>query len=241
MSHFLAPTTANARGPMLAAVRGERMLQAVQRAFRRDMLAATTPMHDARVTNRGLEPARRPVEMSWVGGRMTLPDDGFVWLVGSDLGVDVYERMAPALPELSLSVGRIDAPDGCAAVFALLPGKPPAKPVSGLSPEWVFGPATSGADHRTLSLCRAFPWGMLVAAWSMLRARSTSVQSRRCSRRSPPRPSRRQTSPNAPRGTSYWPTCSRWHAAWRSASRSRSQRASWRRRLAHSSGRSRDR
>lgn len=162
MSHFFQGRGPTDRAPMLAAVRKDALLRAIARAAFREQFSPGVPLRDGRVVNRGVIPARHALSMVWVGGALTLPDDGFVWVAGAELGVDVYDRMAPALPELSVSVGRIDTTDGCAAVFELLPGKVPEMP-SGVPEGWSIGPGTAAADHFTWSLCRAFPWGMLVA------------------------------------------------------------------------------
>jgi hypothetical protein len=162
MSHFFQGGAPTDRAPMLAAVRKDALLRAIARAVSREQFSPGAPLRDGRVVNRGVIPARHALSMVWVGGALTLPDDGFVWVAGAELGVDVYDRMVPALPELSVSVGRIDTTDGCAAVFELLPGKVPETP-TGVPEGWSIGPGTAATDHHTWSLCRAFPWGMLVA------------------------------------------------------------------------------
>ncbi len=200
------------RAQLLREVRRSEVLRRIYRSFAKDRTVVTAPARDAR--NRGEIAAQREVTMLWSEVTLTLPDDGFVWVTGADLaGVDRFERMAPALPELSLAVARVDAPMTCRGDgLALVGGQALARPPTGLPAGWEAGPTSVGARCIAASARVARSRG---ACWwsgsSAGRRRSTTVRSRRCSRRSWAAPGR-STAPRAPERR-----CRRgWLRSWRS-------------------------
>lgn len=149
------------RAELLREVHKSVVLRRIYRSFLADRTAVSAPARDAR--NRGEVAAMREVTMLWSEITFTLPDDGFVWVTGADLaGIDRFERMAPAVPELSVAVARVDAPMSCGEALALVGGEPSARTPTGLPTGWQPGPTSLGAQHRSLSACRAFRWGVLV-------------------------------------------------------------------------------
>jgi len=153
-------TTAT-RTQLLRDARKSEVLRRVYRSFAGDRTVASAPAREAR--NRGTIAAAREVTMLWSEVTFTLPDDGSIWIAGADLsGIDRFERMAPALPELSTAVARVDAPFTCGEALALVGGEALAKPATSLPTGWLAGPTSTGPTHRSLSACRAFKWGVLV-------------------------------------------------------------------------------
>lgn len=165
VSRFVpAGTPTPTRPEMLALVRKDELVRRIHRAFRDDAVRVTAPARTASVEDHGDTPARRDVIMLWTGITLALPDDGFIWMTGSEAsGIDRFERMAPALPELAMSVARVDVDIPCAAAFAQIDG-PTQKPLGPVPAGWEAGPTAKDSGFHALSVCHRSRGGLIVVA-----------------------------------------------------------------------------
>lgn len=116
---FIDLPLGSAREDIIAALTRAAVIERVALAWQRDAWAPVKPRQRPEVRNRGDVAPVRTVKLARTGLTLTLPDDGFVWLVRPpDEGdtVDWLELMAPALNEVMIEVARV-AHASCQEVF----------------------------------------------------------------------------------------------------------------------------
>lgn len=153
---------------MVAAAKTHPALVAIAKAWDLDRVSETRPLTRPEVRNRGDQEPAREVRLAASNLTLTLPDDGYVWLVrkpdpsDTDQAVDWIDRLAPALPELTLAVVRI--PDAsCEDVFGQLDAPRFANKHASAVPEgWVTGPVLDNDGHPEYTVCRDAGAGALV-------------------------------------------------------------------------------
>ncbi|HOX24216.1 MAG TPA: hypothetical protein PLL30_00505 [Candidatus Krumholzibacteria bacterium] len=140
---------------MLAAFEAAAVARAAWTSYDRNRTGAVRPTTRPEMRNRGdLQPTRRAyLENALI--ELELPDDGFVWLVRSDpdQAVDFLERMAPALPEVTIEVVVLYDVD-CDAVFESLTLEKRAVQPQNLPVGWTAGPQLVVDGDLELTACR---------------------------------------------------------------------------------------
>jgi len=139
---------------MLAAFEGSAVARAVRTSYRDHRTGAVQPTTRAETRHRGeVDPSRWEVlENSLI--ELDLPDDGFVWLVrsDSDQAVDFLDRMAPALPDVSIEVMVLDGLE-CASALDSIETEKRAVSAQNLPPGWTAGPQLVVGDDLELIVC----------------------------------------------------------------------------------------
>ena len=140
--HFYVDRKAPRPGaPTLAALRKDRLLERVIKAWRTGASGPVATTHRPEIRQRGDLPAARPVTLPTSGLTVQLPDDGFVWLAHTAEGeADRLDRMAPATPDLTVEVARL-ADRTCAQVPDAIDVAHKADPAPlGVPPGWIALP-----------------------------------------------------------------------------------------------------
>lgn len=108
--HFFVQTEAPlGRDAQLAAIAKDALLMAVAEAWSKERFGAVQPTKRVEVKRRGDLLAARKVRLERAAMDLALPDDGYVWLVrppGKDDSSDYLDRMAPAMPDVSVELAR---------------------------------------------------------------------------------------------------------------------------------------
>ncbi|MCA9519100.1 MAG: hypothetical protein KC635_29395, partial [Myxococcales bacterium] len=149
MRFFLDQPTSMGEEAMRSALVTAEVPRRAFRAFVGDAIAAATaPLFAPTVRNRGEQAAMRTLRLPATGLKPLLPNDGFVWTRGgSSAEVDQIDRMAPALPEVTVEVARIDGADTCSGVFDRLTAPRVAGKATRVPPGWVAGPMIHPVDN----------------------------------------------------------------------------------------------
>ncbi|MFO0749577.1 MAG: hypothetical protein U1F43_28485 [Myxococcota bacterium] len=152
---------------MLRALRAEPIPARAFRAWTKDASVPVASLRRAEVRDRNEAGTTLPkvFELANTGLSVIVPDDGFVWLPhrGPD-GVDQLDRLAPALPEVTLELARVEGQVTCEDAFELLANPLPSPALSGLPAAWKAGPTLSfPRNERELTMCTEMPWGAIVA------------------------------------------------------------------------------
>jgi len=162
--HLAVSRLADPPDAQLAALGRARVPARISAALRVPRTVATRAVNAPNVVNVGSEPAARSIRLGWAGLQVALPTDGSVWIVAADQdGVDVFERTAPALPELSISVARLEGASNCEQGFELMGGEPLRRAPAGLPSGWLQGRTVVHLDYRSIGLCHVYATGVLLA------------------------------------------------------------------------------
>ncbi len=165
VTHFLpASRFADEPDALLDALRRARVPTSISAALQGPRTVDTRPAERAGVVNVGPDPAVRTVRMRWAGFEVELPRDGNVWIAAPDEeGLDLFERVAPALPELSIIVARLEGAPSCEVAFDLIGGAPLRRAPVGLPEGWRYGRTLVTGDYRGIGLCRPYASGVILA------------------------------------------------------------------------------
>lgn len=162
---FLDRTAVTTRESIMAELPKLKVFGSAAKSWHENRWGAVTPRRRPEVKERGAVAAVRTVTLAKTGLTLTLPDDGYVWLIRAPAegdAVDWFDRMAPALNEISLEVTRL--PDStCAAAFARLTaatGRVPGP--KGLPAGWVAGPALAANGALERSACHEIGNGTIL-------------------------------------------------------------------------------
>jgi len=140
---FLDMPPAPARERILAALPGAKAIERIARAWEQGTWAAVKSRLRPEVRDRGKVEPVRTVKLTHSGLSLTLPDDGFVWLVRApnpEESVDWLDLMAPALNEVSLEVVRVPGTT-CQQVFdGITTKKRYDAPPQNVPEGWTIGP-----------------------------------------------------------------------------------------------------
>ncbi|MEW6674034.1 MAG: hypothetical protein AB1427_20260 [Thermodesulfobacteriota bacterium] len=160
---FLEQPESMTRAAMIEAVPKSAVLEAAWHAYRTERTAPVAPTKREEVRNRGTVPPTRNEKLLHSGLELQLPDDGFVWLVkyDSSAATDFIDRMAPALPEVSLEVGRFEQPN-CAAAFATIGAEKRSVAPQNLPPGWEPGPQLVVGSELELTACHYAARGVVL-------------------------------------------------------------------------------
>jgi hypothetical protein len=146
--------------PMTAATLKHPVIVATTKAWSTDRVAEVKPLTRPEVRNRGTLKAAREVRLEHSNLTVTLPDDGYLWLVRKpdpatpDQVVDWIDRLAPAMPEITLEVVRIPEAQ-CEGFFGQLEAPRFAGKHASAVPEgWVTGPVLDIEGHPEYTICR---------------------------------------------------------------------------------------
>lgn len=162
--HFLAnqPDTTG-KDVVLASVRASGALASVSDAFTSRRTNDISPLRRTDVRNRGTNPAARTVFLESTGLEVELPDDGYLWLVSADNGVDFLDRLLPTFPEVTLEVVIVPSVT-CEPFLASLPGEKLANHnATGAPAGWVAGQSLVIEGLTELVVCHNLDDGALLA------------------------------------------------------------------------------
>lgn len=107
--HFFLADRDLDKDKVLAAVGKVALFAEVTKAWVADKTGPSQPTQHPEIRRRGDIEASRKVHLDKMDIDVTVPDDGYLWLVrGPDPDVmsDFFDRMAPALPDVSLETAR---------------------------------------------------------------------------------------------------------------------------------------
>jgi hypothetical protein len=116
--------------------------------------------------NRGtIEPSRLEV-LEHSGIVLQIPDDGFVWLVrkSEDGTTDFLDRMAPALPDVSVEVVYVADAD-CASALLSVDVEKREVPPQNLPDGWSAGPQLVVGDNVEYTACYPLDGGVVVVGF----------------------------------------------------------------------------
>jgi hypothetical protein len=134
---------------MIAGVRDSPTLSAAFQAYWADQWAPTQPTRHEAVVQPEEDVAHRVIDLPVSGLHVRLPDDGFVWLHERkpSTGVDMFYRMAPSLPDITVELMLVDATGVRSAFTQIGLEKNPwdAAPAN-LPPDWESGPTITTPD-----------------------------------------------------------------------------------------------
>jgi len=156
---FIDRPTTSTQKELLAALPKRPALERATRAWLNDKVVHTPPLQQTYVRNRGDVLPNRKVTLPKAGISFELPNDGYVWLqraAAEDEAVDWFDRLAPALPELSVEVMLAEA--SCEVVFESIsaPRFDKAPAARNLPPTWMAGPVLDIEGDPEYTLCRTF-------------------------------------------------------------------------------------
>jgi hypothetical protein len=156
---FIDRPTTTSQKDLLAALPKRPSLERATRSWLSDKVDHTPPLKHTYVRNRGDVLPNRKVTLQKADLSFDLPDDGYIWLPragAEDEAVDWFDRIAPALPELSVEVMLAEA--SCDLVFESIsaPRFNKAPAARNLSPNWVVGPVLDIDGDPEYTLCRTF-------------------------------------------------------------------------------------
>lgn len=117
--HFFIGDPARDQAALIEAVGKQTVLRRVTEAWAAGRIAPVLSLKRPELKMRGTIAAARTVHLSKSGFDVALPDDGYAWLARApeaDVTSDFLDRMAPALPDVSLEVARAPGTE-CSAVF----------------------------------------------------------------------------------------------------------------------------
>ncbi len=152
---FIDLPLGTARETLVAALAKASVVERLALAWQRDAWAAVEPRRRPEVRDRGDVAPVRTVKLAKTGLTLTLPDDGYVWLVRTpreDDAVDWFDIMAPAMNEVSIEVMRIPGMT-CQEVFdGITTEKRYDAPPSNVPAGWTAGPTlvVDGALERVV-------------------------------------------------------------------------------------------
>lgn len=160
---FIDQTTTMSQAEMLAQLSQAPAMQAVWNSYRQQRTGAVQPLRRPEIKNRGdKEPARwEDLETSVL--ELELPDDGYVWLVRAepDQGVDFLDRMAPALPEISVEVLTVYG-GSCQETFDAITAEKRDVQPQNLPFDWNAGPQLVVDGNLELTACYGTESGVAV-------------------------------------------------------------------------------
>lgn len=119
---------------------------AIELAFRTRTAAEVAPAHLAEVENQGEVLPVREIRFSSAGLSLTLPDDGNIWRdprAVPERGIDVLERVAPAIPFVYIELYRAVGVTCDAWLASSEQGLAQAR---GVFAPWMPGPTLAGSD-----------------------------------------------------------------------------------------------
>jgi hypothetical protein len=150
----------------LKAAAAHPVVAAVARAWLGDQVVEQRPLARSEVRRRGTSRPDREVRLPVSGLTVRLPEDGHVWVprgasADAPPDVDWIDRLAPALPDLSLEVFTL--PDASCRQFLAgieAPIREDLQPRH-LPAGWRPGPVIAVADEPEYLACRDLPGGLL--------------------------------------------------------------------------------
>lgn len=156
--YFVAPgaPTGKAGLPLIAK---DKLLARVTHAWRTGAYGDARPTQRPEIRRRGDIAAARTVTLPKSDLELALPDDGFVWLAhgGADDEItDYLDRMAPALPDITLDIAYLPQ-QACSEVLAsVLAGAKivDEPPPLGVPLRWTAYPTILGGDLHERLICR---------------------------------------------------------------------------------------
>jgi hypothetical protein len=116
---FVGDTTTLSMEARLAMLAKDKLLERITGAWEADHFGPTQPTLHQEIKRRGEIEATRTVQLPKSRLSVALPTDGFVWLVRpseANNASDFLDRMAPAVPDLSIEMSRV-AGVSCGAIF----------------------------------------------------------------------------------------------------------------------------
>jgi hypothetical protein len=156
LQHFYVADRTIGRKAILAGLPKVAVIDQAARAWLADSWAPVVPLRQTEVRRRG-DAAKSPFHLAKSGIDLTMPDDGYVWIhrkPAADDSTDWLDRMAPALPELTLELIRVPG-STCASVLngittarSNLPGP------RNLPREWIAGPTLLVNSESERTVCR---------------------------------------------------------------------------------------
>jgi len=161
--HFLADQAeTTGRDAVMASARASAPLAEASKSFTARRVADIKPLRRQDVRNRGDSSAERLITLPLSGLDVTLPSDGYLWLVSDGDDADFLDRLLPTLPQLSLEI--VAAPGAtCSGIFGGLSGNVlPSHTPAGLPQGWQAGPGLVIEDTTELTMCRDLPAKALV-------------------------------------------------------------------------------
>ncbi len=160
---FLHQEPTMTQAAMLDGAARSTVLRSAWNACAQGHSAPAFPARHDEIRNRGDTPASRIVELPLTGFSLTIPDDGFVWIVRQDAAAtsDFLDRMAPSLPDVSLEVAFAPGMDGATAFASLEAEKHDVAPEN-LPEGWEPGPQLVTGDRLELTASYETPGGVVI-------------------------------------------------------------------------------
>ncbi len=156
---FVEPPATRSHEGYVAALAKKTHLERITKSWQKDRTATSPPLRRPEVRNRGQIAPSRTATLKVSGLTLTLPDDGFGWLPrpaepGAEATVDWFDRMAPALPELTCELARV--PDAsCQEVFDnITMPRAKGRPTKSVPEGWTVGPVLDVDGDPEHTVCR---------------------------------------------------------------------------------------
>ena len=142
------------------------VVKSVARAWQEERVSEQPPLARREVRHRGTTKPAREVHFPVSGLTVALPDDGHVWMprahaLGPPADVDWIDRLAPAMPDLSLEFFAL-ADVSCARFFASVdaPRRDDLRPRD-LPEGWLAGPVLAMDGDPEYLACCDLPSGLV--------------------------------------------------------------------------------
>lgn len=178
--HFFLEDKAPVGKAGLAPIVRDKFLERVAKAWKAGSYGAAQPATRPEIKQRGDLTAARTVTLPQSKLEVTLPVDGFVWIVrpGAVDGSDFLDRMAPSLPDISLEIGRVPG-QPCAAIMKAMAegvGLAAEPPPTNVPFGWTAYPTLQLEKTRERVICKDVGGAALVVG--LLATPSTTASAR---------------------------------------------------------------
>lgn len=151
------PAALTAGQAMTRALHSAPAVEAVARAFLANKTATGPSLQAVNVHDLGAMKTSRTIGLHKAGILLTLPDDGFMWMAMANddeaRAVDYLRRVAPALPSVTVAIGRV-ASASCDAAFAGDAQSTKQVALSHVPTEWNVGPTHKVDGDTEHVLCK---------------------------------------------------------------------------------------
>lgn len=160
---FLDQPTTMSQADMLALFEQAPSPRAAWASYSQQRTGVVVPLHRPEVRSRGAKEAARWEYFETSLIEVEIPDDGYVWLLRAapDQGVDFLDRMAPALPEVTIEVLTLPG-QTCDALFASIPLEKRDVVPQNLPDGWNAGPQLVVDNELELTTCHQNDAGITV-------------------------------------------------------------------------------
>ncbi len=141
---------------IIAALAKTILLERVALAWQQDAWAVVKPRQRPEVRNRGKVEPVRTVKLVKSGLTLTLPEDGFIWLVrapGEGDVVDWLDLMAPGMNEVTIEVARIPETTCQKVIDGITTEKRYDAPPANVPEGWTAGPTLVVNGHLERVVC----------------------------------------------------------------------------------------